>query len=62
MKQNDREQFDQENVFGIGEANATYAQYFIGESFLNPLTASNSGLFAANVTFAPGYRKLDYVA
>lgn len=56
MKQNDREQFDQENVFGIGEANATYAQYFIGESFLNPLTASNSGLFAANVTFAPGCR------
>ena len=30
--------FEQANVFGKGEANVNFAQYFIGESFLNPLT------------------------
>ena len=44
----------------MGEANTTYAKYFIGESFLNPLTDPKSGLFAANVTFEPGCRKLAY--
>ncbi len=56
MKENDRMQFDQKNLFGIGEANTAYAQYFIGDSFLNPLTDAKGGLFAANVTFAPGCR------
>lgn len=56
MRQEDRKQFDEKNMFGIGAANTAFAQYFVGESFLNPLTDPQSGLFAANVTFAPGCR------
>ena len=56
MKCNNKEIFEKQNVFGMGEANTTYAKYFIGESFLNPLTDPQSGLFAANVTFEPGRR------
>ena len=34
-----------------------YAQYFIGDSFLNPLTDPNkTAVFLANVTFEPGCR------
>ena len=52
-----KEQFDQKNVFGLGEFNAAYAQYFIGNSYLNPLTDPKTcPLFLANVTFEPGCR------
>ena len=30
--------FEQANIFGIGQENSGYAQYFSGASFLNPLT------------------------
>lgn len=56
MKCNNKGIFEKQNVFGMGEANTTYAKYFIGESFLNPLTDPQSDLFAANVTFEPGCR------
>lgn len=56
MKSNNKGVFEKQNVFGMGEPNTTYAKYFIGESFLNPLTDPKSGLFAANVTFEPGCR------
>lgn len=56
MKYENKETFEQANVFGTGTANTEFAQYFIGESFLNPLTDPQSGLFAANVTFEPGCR------
>jgi len=50
-----KEEFDKINVFGQGEPNVNYAQYFIGNSYLNPLAkAGNIGL--ANVTFEPGCR------
>ncbi len=48
--------FEQQNVFGKGCENSAYAQYFIGKSFLNPLTDPKCGLFLANVTFEPGCR------
>lgn len=49
--------FEQENVFGIGQPNDAYAQYFVGNSYLNPLTDPKTcPLFLANVTFAPGCR------
>ena len=35
-------------MFGTGTPNTAYAQYFIGNSFLNPLTDPKGGLFAAN--------------
>lgn len=43
--------------FGQGEPNTAYAQYFIGNSYLKPLTDSKEGaVFIANVTFEPGCR------
>lgn len=42
-------------LFGLGEENKAYAKYFIGKSYLNPLsTAEGLGIF--NVTFEPGCR------
>lgn len=52
-----KQEFDKINVFGLGNPNEAYKQYFIGESFLNPLTnPSECPLFLANVTFEPGCR------
>ena len=52
-----KEQFDRENLFGQGAPNAAFAQYFVGNSYLNPLTdPTQSPLFLANVTFEPGCR------
>lgn len=53
----DKEQFDRENIFGIGVPNVDYAKYFIGNSYLNPLVdPKSSPLFLANVTFEPSCR------
>ena len=52
-----KEAFDKENIFGQGEPNTAFAQYFIGNSYLNPLVDPKaSSLFLANVTFEPGCR------
>ena len=52
-----KEQFEKENVFGMGEPNDAYAKYFIGNSYLNILTKpGESAAFLANVTFEPGCR------
>lgn len=56
MRYEQKEQFEKVNAFGTGTANTAYAQYFTGDSFLNPLTNPEGGLFAANVTFEPGCR------
>ena len=56
MKYENKEAFEKANMFGTGAANTAYARFFIGDSFLNPLTDPKSGLFAANVTFGPGCR------
>lgn len=56
MKCMDKHGFEQQNVFGTGAANTAYAKFFIGQSFLNPLTDPKTGLFLANVTFEPGCR------
>ena len=42
--------------FGIGDPNSAYAKYFIGNSYLKPLTDPSKTVFAANVTFEPGCR------
>ena len=42
--------------FGQGEPNDAYAQYFIGQSYLKPLTDPKETVFIANVTFEPGCR------
>ena len=56
MRTIDENAFSKENVFGKGQANTAYAQYFIGESFLNPLTEAGCPVSLANVTFEPGCR------
>ena len=44
-------------MFGIGEPNTVFSQYFIGNSYLKPLTnPAEDNLFLANVTFEPGCR------
>lgn len=57
MKTVNEAEFEKENVFGKGVANVNYAQYFIGNSYLNPLTKPGQcSVFLANVTFEPGCR------
>ena len=56
MKYQNAEQFEKVNVFGQGNPNEAYAKYFIGVSFLNPLTAPETGVHLSNVTFEPGCR------
>lgn len=50
----DYKEFEKSNVFGLGSENSAFAQYFIGKSYLNPLT--KEGLFFANVTFESACR------
>ena len=42
------------SVFPIGNKNDAYARFFIGQSYLCPLTTE--GVFIGNVTFEPGCR------
>lgn len=46
--------FQREMVFPIGEPNTAYAKYFVGNSYLAPL--SSEQVSVANVTFEPGCR------
>ncbi len=41
-------------IFSIGEPNDAYAKYFIGQSYLAPVSTEQLGIF--NVTFEPGCR------
>lgn len=44
-------------VFGMGEPNTAFAQYFIGNSYLKPLNnPKECNVFLANVTFEPKCR------
>nr|WP_296076949.1 cupin domain-containing protein [uncultured Ruminococcus sp.] len=57
MKYLDKEEFDKANKFGTGNTNDAFAKYFVGNSFLNPLTnPKDTAVFLANVTFEPGCR------
>ena len=47
-------QHQQEMVFPIGAPNDGFAQYFVGQSYLHPLSTSQVGVY--NVTFEPGRR------
>ena len=52
---------DRENehggIFGMGEPNTAFAEYFIGNSYLKPLAnAEESEIFISNVTFEPSCR------
>lgn len=57
MKYLDKKEFDNANKFGTGNPNDAFAKYFIGNSFLNPLTnPKETAVFLANVTFESGCR------
>ena len=43
-----------DSLFGLGEPNVTFADYFIGNSYLKPLNTKNVGIY--NVTFEPKCR------
>lgn len=49
-----REQFQREMIFPVGEPNVAYAQYFIGNSYLAPI--SSDQVAVSNVTFEPRCR------
>lgn len=61
MKINNEKEFEKQNVFGLGQENSGFAQYFIGNSYLNQLTnPKETAVFLANVTFEPGCSKMEY--
>ena len=43
-------------MFGIGDPNTAYAKYFVGNSYLKPLTDAKKTVFMANVSFEPKCR------
>ena len=47
-------EFQKEMIFPIGEPNTAYAKYFIGNSYLAPI--SREQITISNVTFEPGCR------
>ena len=40
-----KEEFSKIDKFGVGEPNEAFAKYFIGQSFLKPLTDTKKGEF-----------------
>lgn len=57
MKINDKQEFEKQNIFGLGQPNTAFEKYFLGNSYLNPLTTvGETAVFLANVTFEPGCR------
>ena len=52
----DQEQEEHGGFFGQSESNTAYAQFFIGNRYLKPLTDPKETVFIANVTFEPGCR------
>ena len=52
-----KEEFSNIDAFGVGEPNTAFAQYFVGNSFLKPLTDTAHGEIPIfNVTFEPRCR------
>lgn len=50
-----KSEFNKANIFGLGVPNTAYAAYFVGQSYLKPVTLGAS-LHASNVTFEPACR------
>ena len=55
MKYENKEAFEKANMFGTGAANTAYAKFFIGDSFLNPLTDPRRAA-ADSCSYAPPER------
>ena len=52
--EDEKSRHQKEMVFPIGAPNDGFAQYFVGQSYLQPLSTSQVGVY--NVTFEPGCR------
>lgn len=50
----EKEKHEKNMLFPIGKPNDGFAKYFIGQSYLAPLSTEQVGIF--NVTFEPGCR------
>lgn len=50
----EKAKFEREMIFPIGKPNDAFAQYFIGQSYLAPVSSEQVGI--NNVTFEPGCR------
>lgn len=50
----DKEKYQQDIMFPIGEPNDGYAQYFVGQSYLAPVLTNGIPIY--NVTFSPACR------
>ena len=62
MKYIDREEFEKVNKFGMGIPNDMFAQYFIGNSYLNFYSKPGEWpVFLANVTFEPACRNNGHI-
>ena len=48
------QEMDKAGIFGLGQPNDAFGPYFIGQSYLNPVTTQGVAIF--NVTFEPGCR------
>lgn len=56
-KYRNKEDFEAADIFGVGTPNYAFAKYFVGNSYLKPLTEHGKcPVFLANVTFEPGCR------
>ena len=58
MKYLNEGQFEKENVFGKGAPNDAYARYFIGRSYLNPLTKPGESTVGLEPVDDEAYSKL----
>ncbi len=52
-------EFQKQMIFPIGEPNTAYAKYFIGQSYLAPVSTEQVKFF--NVTFEPGCRNNGHI-
>ena len=51
-----KKEFDKLNVFGLGQPNDAFAEYFSGQSYIKILAKTDNGIGFMNVTFEPGCR------
>ncbi len=51
-----KEDFDKINLFGLGQPNDAFAEYFSGQSYINMLAKTDNGIGFMNVTFEPSCR------
>lgn len=54
LTDDEKTEYEKALLFPIGKPNDAFAKFFVGQSYLAPLSASQVGIF--NVTFEPGCR------